>query len=176
MSVFSGTLQRVGPNQWQWSDGTPEPRARDLSPDEWNFRCRTDGGKTFVEVMKGAAMESRALKWVIDGWRAGKYRAGASGDHTGPWIIDDEGLRKSHIQPGEDPLLGNEPLPESPGPIPQVILVPVEEWDAWVKANPAGASWDTRDEEAILDKAYALGWRPSEPYTSRGPTGKVYQP
>lgn len=174
-ACFSGTLIRQSRNQWQWIDGTPESRVTDLSPGEWNFRCRTYGdGVTLVEVMKGAALESEALAWVLTGYRAGKYTGGKCGDHTGPLVIDDAGARRIHIQPGEDPLLGNEPLPESRGPIPAVILVPINEWDAWVHDNPAGATWLTEHETAILDKAFALGWRPREAYTARD-TGKVYQ-
>jgi hypothetical protein len=40
-TVLNGTLTRRGPNDWQWSDGTPEPRVHDLSPDRWNFRSKT---------------------------------------------------------------------------------------------------------------------------------------
>lgn len=175
VACFNGTLVRQSRNQWQWSDGTPEPRVTDLSPDEWNFRCRSFGrGGTLVEVLKGVAIESESLAWVITGYRSGKYQGGTSGDHTGPLMIDDEGIRRMHIQPGEDPLHGNEPLPESRGPIPAVILVPVTEWDAWVRDNPAGASWDVKNETVILDKASSLGWRPSQLYTARD-TGKVYQ-
>ena len=54
------------------------------------------------------------------------------------------------------------PLPEPPGPIPAVLLVPVEEWDQWTRDNPAGAEWDQTDEAAILDKARALGWRANQ--------------
>lgn len=175
LTCLDGTLVRQDDGSWRWSDGQPEPRIRDLSPDEWNFRCRTyGGGQCFVEVLRGVAQESELLAWVIAGARAGKYGSGKSGDHTGPLVIDERGARRMHIQPGEDPLHGNEPLPESCGPIPAVILVPIAEWDAWVKANPAGASWDVADETSILDRAYALGWRPSESYKARD-TGKVYQ-
>jgi hypothetical protein len=69
-------------------------------------------------------------------------------------------------------MLGYEPLPESRGPIPAVILVPIADWDSWVAAHPAGAAWDAADEPAILDRAYALGWRPAEAYRSR--SGRVY--
>jgi hypothetical protein len=173
ITCLNGTLIRQTDGSWKWSNGNPEPRIRDLSPDEWNFRCCTRGGKTFVEVLRGVAQESEILGWVIGGAKSGKYESGKSGDHTGPLTIDDYGVHRMHIQNGEDPLLGNEPLPESRGPIPSVILVPVEDWDAWVKANPAGASWDLANETEILDLAYSLGWRPSESYKSRD-TGKLY--
>lgn len=160
MTVLGGTLIREGPNAWRWRDGTPEPRVRDLSPDEWNFRCRTDGtGRTLVEVMRGSAMEAPALRWVLDGAREGRYTSGRSLDHTGPLTIDEHGnAGRMHIPPGTDPLLGHEPI-TSPGPIPSVILVPAEEWDAWVRDHPAGAAWDTTDEPALLDRARAVGWQ-----------------
>lgn len=167
ITALSGTLQRHGRDDWRWRDGTPEPRVEDLSPDEWNFRCRTTGERTYAEVLRGIAQETEALTWVIDRWRAGIYRAGQSGDHTGPLIEEDSGLRRMHIQPGQDPLTGHEPLPESPGPIPAVILVPIEDWDEWVRANPAGAQWLVADEPEILRRAHELGWRPSEPYQVR---------
>lgn len=173
MSVFCGALLRADDGSWHWSDGVDEPAVRDLSPDEWNFRCRTEGGGTYVEVIRGAAMESHALAWVVAGARAGRYRSGRSGDHTGPRVWDGDQLRPMHVQPDEDPLHGNEPLPESPGPIPSVILVPIAEWDAWAIANPAGATWYVADETRILDRAWSLGWRPREPYTARD-TGRVY--
>lgn len=163
ISVLSGSLIRDDTGRWQWRDGTPEPRVRDLSPDEWNFRCRTGGdGETYVEVLSGLARETDALAWVLEGARGGRYPQGQSLDHTGPLTVRQDGsVGRAHIRPGEDPLHGAEPLPEVPGRIPRVILVPIAEWDRWVRENPAGATWDKRDEEAILARARELGW--SEP-------------
>lgn len=159
-SVLGGTLIREARNVWRWRDGVPEPRASDLSPDEWNFRCRTTGGETMVEVMRGVAMETTGLAWVLEGYRAGRYAAGQSGDHTGPLVFDGEGVRRRHLRPGADPLAGDprDALPEAPGPIPAVILVPVADWDAWVRDHPVGALWLTADEPAILERAKELGW------------------
>jgi len=130
-----------------------------MSPDEWNFRCRTYGsGRTFVEVLAGHAREYDALTWVLDGARAGRYGSGRSGDHTGPAVIQEDGtLGRMHIPPGTDPLRGHEPI-TAPGPIPSVILVPIEDWDEWARENPAGAEWDAADEDAILERARELGW------------------
>ena len=90
-TALAGTLIRQGKDAWRWLDGTPEPRVRDLSHDEWNFRCRTDGDRqTYVEVPRGLAQETTAL--------------------------------------------------------------------AWVRSHPAGASWDTADQDAILGRARELGW------------------
>lgn len=97
LTCLSGTLIRQSDGSWRWSDGQPESRIRDLSPDEWNFRCRTYGnGQCFVEVLRRVAQQSEALAWVIAGARAGKYGSGLSGDHA-----------------------------ESRDPIPSVILVPI---------------------------------------------------
>lgn len=161
VTVLSGTLIREGSDAWRWRDGLPEPRVRDASPDEWNFRCRTYGsGRTFVEVPAGHAREFEALRWVLDGAREGRYRSGRSGDRTGPVTIREDGTpARMHIPPGTDPLRGHEPV-LAPGPIPSVILVPIEDWDAWVAANPAGAEWDKADEAAILERARELGWTP----------------
>jgi hypothetical protein len=173
MTCLDGTLCRRPDGTWRWADGQAEPRVRDLSPDEWGFRCRAYGtGNVYAEVPLGLAAETDSLAWVVDGWRAGMYRLAQSGDHTGPRIAEAGGCRRLHTQPGEDPMLGCEPMPESRGPIPAVILVPIADWDSWVAAHPAGAAWDAADEPAILDRAYALGWRPAEAYRAR--SGRVY--
>lgn len=160
VAVLGGTLIRRGHDQWEWADRTPEPRAKDASPDRWNFRCRTTGASTYVEVLRGLAQETDGLAWVLKGARAGQYRTGQSGDHIGPIVIDEEAVRRANIRPGEDPLRGNEPMPEIPGPIPAVILVPIDEWRAWCRDNPAGAQWDLDHEEEILARARSLGWDP----------------
>lgn len=150
ISVFDGTLIREGPNQWRWKDGAPEPRVRDLSPDEWNFRCTTFANGTFVEVPIGHAREYNALTWVLERAQSGQYRSGRSGDRTGPMTLEDGRFHRLHVAQG---VL-------SPGPIPSVILVPIEDWDAWVRDNPAGAEWDLEYEQDILIRARALGWKP----------------
>lgn len=160
ITTLGGTLVRHGRDEWRWSDGVTERRVRDLSPSrEWNFRCRTyGGGGTYVEVPRGLATETPTLAWVLERAREGRYQAGLSGDHTGPLVIDDEGLHRAHIAPGEDPLHGHEPMPEQPGPIPQIVLVPVAEWDEWAADHPVGAEWDIEDQDAILARARELGW------------------
>jgi hypothetical protein len=66
------------------------------------------------------------------------------------------------------------PLIESSDGINAAYYVPVDVWDDWVaKHSPAGVKWFVRDESKILDRAYALGWRPARPYVARD-TGKVY--
>ena len=162
-SVFSGTLQRHGPNDWRWSDGTLEPRVSDLSASTvYNFRCRTGGdGVTFVEVLLSAAHRERdVLGWVLEGAERGQYRQAKSGDHTGPRIMTDEGMQRMRIEPGEDPLHGNEPIVHKRA-IPAVALVPVDEWDAWAAEHPYGATWDKADEAEVFARARSLGWEES---------------
>jgi hypothetical protein len=43
--------------------------------------------------------------------------------------------------------------------IPQVYLVPVEEWDAWGAEACLGARWERADEAAIFARAQSLGWQ-----------------
>lgn len=175
-TTLDGTLIRHDDGTWHWRDGTPEPRVSDLTLGRaYNFRCRTyGGGSTCVEVPISVAREQDDLAWVIEGLRANRYETGLDGDRTGPLVIREDGsVGRAHIAPGEDPLNGNEPLPEQPGPIPRVALVPVAEWDA---RPPCGIAWDCANETDILDRAYALGWRPSDRYTSRGNPARTYDP
>ena len=97
------------------------------------------------------------LGWVLDGTESGKYRQGYSGDHTGPMMITDEGIGRMRIEPGEDPLLGSEPIIRRQA-IPRVALVPIAEWDQWADEHPYGATWDMPDQDGILAKARSLGW------------------
>jgi hypothetical protein len=158
-TTLNGTLRRVGPNQWQWSDGTAEPRVTDLSSSSvYNFRCRTYANATYVEILLSVAHKERdVLGWILDGVAVGKYRQDMSGDHTGPLMLTDDGPTRMRIEPGEDPLRGNEPIVHKRA-IPRVALVPIAEWDAWAAENPYGASWDKGVEADIFAKARSLGW------------------
>lgn len=151
-TALQGALVRVGRDCWQWSDGTPEPRVRDLSPSaHYNLRCRPG----LVEVPLRLAMEEDALAWVLEGRRAGRYRSGLDGDRTGP--RDASTGRRMHVRPGDDPMKGHvadaDPLP---GRVPEVVLVPTAEWDAWAAEHPVGAEWDQEHEAAILLRAEEL--------------------
>lgn len=164
ISVLGGRLIRCATDTWQWKDGTPEPRVRDLQPgDQWNFRCRSHAKTTYVEVLLGECHRHKeSLGWVLAGVEAGKYRQDNSGDHTGPIraTLDDEGelhFDRMRIEPGEDPLHGNEPILHSRA-IPKVALVPIEDWEQWCLANPLGATWDKTDEAKIFEQARMLGW------------------
>lgn len=159
-SCLGGALVRRGRNEWVWSDGTTATQVSDLSASKvYNFRCRTDGaGHTYVEVLLSAAhKEHDVLGWVLARLESGMYRSDLSGDHTGPLMITDAGQSRMRIEPGEDPLLGNEPILHKRA-IPKIALVPVEDWDAWAADCPYGASWDRADEDTIFAKARTLGW------------------
>ena len=159
MTIFGGTLIRHGQDDWRWSDGTHEPRVYDLSPSaHFNFRCRSySGGGTYVEVLLSIAHSERdVLGWVLDGVASGEYRQDLSGDHTGPMHITETGVERMRIEPGEDPLLGNEPIIHRRA-IPRVALVPIAEWDSWAKAHPYGATWDVEVQDDLLRIARSLG-------------------
>lgn len=162
-SIFGGTLVRDDAG-WTWSDGTPEPRVTDLTASEhFNFRCRQVRGETYVEVLLSAAHADRQmLGWVLSGVEDRTFQQAISGDHTGPMVIseDEDGepeLKPMRIEPGEDPLKGNEPI-ISKRAIPKVALVPVAVWDRWAKTHPYGATWDTDQQEDIFAIARRLGW------------------
>ena len=159
-TIFDGVLSRTAADIWVWSDGTPEPRVKDLSPSaHYSFRCRTHADGTFVEVLLSVAHRDRdVLGWVLDGIEAGEYQQANSGDHTGPMVFTEDGPSRMRIEPGEDPLLGNEPIVRKRA-IPRVALVPVAEWDAWAADHPYGATWDTADEPEIFARARRLGWQ-----------------
>ena len=164
-SVLGGCLTR-GPGtsgMWLWSDGAAEPRARDLSPSsEYNFRVRSHGGAQYVEIRYGIAASHADLRVWLDGYLAGTYGLGSSGDHSGPRAIRADGSTYlSRINPGDDPHIGHEPILRD-RPIPPVILVPISDWDAWAAAHPMGCSWDMSDEDAILARARSLGWEMPE--------------
>lgn len=160
-TTLGGTLIRHEKDDWRWVSGVAEPRVTDLSPSSvYNFRCRTFGsGTTYVEVLlRDCHRERDVLGWVLDGIEAGKYRQEWSGDHTGPLMITEDGPTRMHIEPGEDPLKGNEPIIRKRA-IPRVALVPVNEWDAWAADNPYGCQWDKVHEDDILAEARRLGWK-----------------
>lgn len=157
LTVFGGVLART-PHGWIWSDGTPEPRVSDLS---WsavgNFRCRSSGGTTYVEVPLSVCHREPDLRWVLDAVSAGEYRQDLSGDHVGPRVLTEEGLSRMHVAPGEDPMLGHEPIVRKRA-IPRVALVPWSVWERWATEHPYGATWAQADEESLFARAESLGW------------------
>lgn len=144
-TAFGGHLQRNIIGQWAWSDGTPEPRVRDLRhQDCFNFRCRTDGEQVYVEVPKKQATGD--LEWV----RAGGYDVEHSGDHEGMRVLHEDGrTTRGYMDPESGETTGARVIP-------QVYLVPSEIWDKWAY-QCIGAQWMKSDEPAIFEKARSLG-------------------
>ena len=154
-AALGGTLERLPSGEWQWRDGTPEPRARDLDRNaHYNFRCRATGSGKYIEVPKGLVLEETDLGWI----KGCDYEIGADGDRTGPLEMTDEGMVRGGIRPGEDPI-GGKGEPVLGVPIPSVVLVPLGDWREWIQnASPLGVEWDAADQEAILARARELGW------------------
>ena len=103
MTALNGTLIRTA-DGWRWSDGTPEPRVRDLNASKhYNFRC----GGGMVEVPIATAQREHDLSWVWQGWNEGKYRESLSGDHLGPKVITlTERYEDGDIPGISDPTIG----------------------------------------------------------------------
>ena len=159
--AFGGILRRNIVGQWLWSDGTQAPEVRDMYyRDLWpNYRCR---GNTHIEVLKrdveghcnrlpegfGSPAELAAdLAWVRD------VAAGlaASGDHTGMRVIHASGqMTRAYAEPSTGETTGARAIP-------QVYLVPVEEWDRRA-LRVCGAQWDRAVQAGIIAKAQSLGW------------------
>jgi hypothetical protein len=140
-TTLAGTLGRH-PDGWRWQDGTPEPRVRDLRGSRhYNFRVRRTGaaGQMYVEVPLGRAREDDDLAWVL----TEDYQESYDGDAVGP---EDRGL-DGRVRPGLRAA--------------RVRLVPIEAWERWDRETVLGAEWDRADEQAILDRARALGWVPA---------------
>lgn len=153
-AVLGGTLCRDIVGRWRWSDGAPEPRARDLFLREtWpNYRCRPAGdGATLVEVpendLRGDTRLARALAWC----RAAAAGRDLSGDHVGMRVLHGDGrMTRAYSDPASGETTGARAIPE-------VLLVPMEEWHRRGLAV-CGAQWDRAHDDAILAAARALGW------------------
>jgi hypothetical protein len=138
VTALGGSLTRT-PEGWQWSDGTPEPRAsdlrlRDIAP---NFRCVPYGSGTCVEVPHN--------------WRDWP------GAHDPEVIQALRELLKDYGKPAAIYAEGLAELTDMHQLTRHGHLVPLPAWDA-AMAEPVGARWDKRDEPDILTKARALGW------------------
>lgn len=162
-SVFGGLLVRQADGAWRWSDGTTDSRIRDMRMSvHYNFRCRPG----YVEVPIAVARREEDLRWVWNGYTAGRYAEGLSGDHTGPKVLHFAERYEDGDVPGiSEPAVSVSASPTradgSKRAIPRVALVPFAEWDKRNDEFPVGAEWSKADEEAILGKAASLGWRAS---------------
>lgn len=139
MSTLAGALVLGSDGGWRWRDGAPEPRVstlrlRDIAP---NFRCITFGnGRTYVEIphrwqrdVTDPDVRAAIRELVQDRGRPADIFAEA-----GAVALDDHRVTQKGY------------------------LVPVDDWDV-VMQEPCGATWDKKDEEAIFERARALGWR-----------------
>lgn len=141
-TTLGGTLQRHT-DGWRWSDGTPEPRVRDmmLSHVAPNFRCGLHGGVTCVEIPAR--------------WRDARYWPGGRIDTQAAVQIDDllrECGRRSPIYlEGLAEALDDHRLTGDGW------IVDVAQWDA-VMREQCGAWWDQQHEAEIFARARSLGW------------------
>ena len=142
VTALGGRLVWWGRNRWAWSDGSPAPKVRDITPSwHYNFRVRGNRGPgATVEVPVKTAQAEPELAWVL----RGDYPRDLSGDHGSTRTIHADGRETRTSDSGKA--------------IPEVILVPADEWDAWDASTSIGAKWDKADEPAILAKARSLGW------------------
>jgi len=68
LTVLGTTLIRQGPNQWEWCDGTPEPRVRDLTPSmHYHFPRRRVCGVPCVEIPFIQVIDDPHLRRLLDG-------------------------------------------------------------------------------------------------------------
>ena len=141
-TTLGGTLQRH-PQGWCWSDGTPEPRVRDmlLSHLAPNFRCCDRGGITYVEIPAR--------------WRDARYWPGGQIDASAAQEIDallrECGQRSAIYLEGLAEALDDHRLTG------EGWRVDIAQWEA-VMREPVGCWWDKREEADILPRARALGW------------------
>lgn len=140
--TLGGTLQRYA-DGWRWSDGTPEPRVRDMlfSHNAPNFRCCNRGGVTYVEIPAR--------------WREPRYWPGGRVDTQAANEIDallrEAGKRSPIYLEGLAEALDDHRITGDGW------MVDVAQWDA-VMREPCGCWWDKEHEADILARARSLGW------------------
>lgn len=140
-TTLGGALHRY-PEGWRWSDGTPEPRVRDmlLSDIAPNFRCITYADITYVEIPAG--------------WRQGRYWPNGRVDPDAASAIDgllrECGQRSPIYAEGLAEALDDHRLTTAGW------LVDIAQWDA-VLREPCGVWWDNAHEKEILTRARAGG-------------------
>lgn len=139
-TTLGGTLQRY-PDGWRWSDGTAEPRVREmmLSDIAPNFRCCARGGLTYVEIPAR--------------WRNARYWPGGRIDTQAATEIEsllrEAGTRAPIYAEGIAEMLDDHRITADGW------LVDVAQWDA-VMREPCGCWWDKEHEADILARAEAL--------------------
>lgn len=134
ITCLGGTLRRVGPNQWEWIDGTPEPRVRDLLRNDIAPNFRVIGGRNGdVEIPRNWRdyVDDPAIEMAIE------------------WLI------REHGRPADVFAEGLAEALDSHTVFVRGYRVPVRAWDE-VMNVVTGAMWDLDDEEDILAKAERL--------------------
>lgn len=148
-TALGGTLHRT-PDGWQWSDGTPEPRVRDLALADVapNFRCATFGDGAYIEIPRR--------------WRDARYWPGGRLDDEAvaaiAALLDEGGVRAPIFCEGLAEALDDHRLTADGYRVPAAL------WDA-AMLEPCGCSWDRAHEAEILGKAEAIrtGWSATGP-------------
>jgi hypothetical protein len=140
-TALAGTLQR-GIDGWHWSDGTPEPRVRDMRLRDIapNFRCARRGSVVYVEIPAGW----RSARY----WPAGRIDIQAAREIEG--LLRDAGKQAPIFAEGLAEVLDDHRLTTDGW------LVDIAQWDA-VMSEACGVWWDSQYEANIHDRAAALG-------------------
>lgn len=135
ITELDGTLKR-GPSGWFWSDGTFEPRVRDLTLEELapSWRCVRFAQHTWVEIPTdwrfrvGHAELRRAVSELVRDYST----IGAIRDDGASSVVGYRGQMRSGYR------------------------VPLRAWKL-IMQQPIGATWDESDDEDIRAHARALG-------------------
>ena len=137
--ILNGALRRIGPNQWEWSDGTPARGVYDRRQDEcYDFCCTTDWThctkQSYVEVPIAEVKGDPNLAWV--GQRI--YEVGWTDSNVErPWVLWKDNVHDTNG-------------------LTEVYLVPHLEWQSWAM-KIAGACITSEELPAALEKARSLG-------------------
>lgn len=130
MRALSGALVRLDSGAWQWSDGTPEPRVRDMTIGSLapSFRCRTYGdGSCYVEL------PSNWRRLVSDNDASAAIAS----------LVRDAKSARIFAEPSRpDGVAGSR----------AGYLLPIAAWDA-AMAAVVGCWWDKDQESDILARA-----------------------
>lgn len=134
VTCLDGTLRRVGPNQWVWADGTPEPRVKDMLRNDFAPSFRIVGGRNGdVEIPSN--------------WR--DYCDDGAVEMAIEWLIREHG-RPADIFAEQVAMMLDEHHVYGPG-----WRVPVREWNK-VMSAVVGCWWPEEHEADILAKAERL--------------------
>jgi len=142
-TALGGTLYRRI-DGWYWSDGSSEPRVRDMLLDELapNLRCTRRGDTTYVEVPHD--------------WDAARYWPGGRQDTDAAHAIREllqspVAVRAPIYVEGLAEALDDHRI------IKHGWLIPIEQWDVVMREH-VGCWWDDGDEADILARARDLGY------------------